>query len=117
MARLVKRLAAFRSLWRTARAGSHPGSPSLGRRLQAIPRLVSDTVTGRYPGLGRTKLIAFMVGVAYVLSPIDFVPELLIPFVGLGDDVVVALVLAGSLLAETERYLQYKRTSGQTQTP
>lgn len=116
MARLLmtRRLAAFRSLWRTARAGRHPGSPTLGQRVQAVPALVSDTVTGRYRGLGRTKLVAFMVGVAYVLSPIDFVPELLIPLVGLGDDVVVALLLAGSLLGETERYLRYKRTSGQT---
>lgn len=114
MARLVKarRLSAIRSLWRTARAGRRPDSPSLGLRLRAVPALVRDTVSGRYPGLSKAKLAAFAVAVAYLLSPVDFVPELLVPLLGLGDDVVVALLLAGSLLTETERYLRFTRAGG-----
>lgn len=70
-------------------------------------------VTDRYRGLGRAKLLAFVAAVRYVLSTVDLVPELFLPLIGLGDDVVVVLGLAALLLIETERYLRYTRDAGQ----
>lgn len=105
----VRRLNAFRALWRAVRAGQRPGAPGMGDRFRALPRLVGGATSGRYPGLGRGRLALFVVGIAYILSPVDLMPELLLTLLGLGDDAVVALWLAGSFLDETERYLQWER--------
>lgn len=89
-----------------------PGTPGFGRRLGALPRLIKATLTGRYDGGGRLFLMA-LAGL-YIVSPIDFVPELLFSFVGLIDDAFVATWLAGALLAETERFLEWERAGGRT---
>jgi uncharacterized membrane protein YkvA (DUF1232 family) len=111
MAKIVRagRLAAFRALWRVARAGHQPGAPSAGERFRALPRLVGGAVRGNYPGLGRGRLALFALGLVYIVSPVDVMPELVLTLLGLGDDTVVALWLAGSFLDETERYLRWER--------
>ncbi|MFN2497158.1 MAG: hypothetical protein ABR608_14860 [Pseudonocardiaceae bacterium] len=40
----------------------------------------------------------------------DVLPELVLPLLGLGDDVIVALWLAGTFFDETERFLRWERT-------
>ncbi|WP_028938764.1 YkvA family protein [Pseudonocardia spinosispora] len=104
-----QRIAAFRALWRAISAGRKPGAPTLGERASALPRLLGASVAGRYPGLGRGRLALFVLAAAYLVSPIDVIPELLFNVFGLGDDAVVALWLAGSFLGETERYLGWER--------
>ena len=69
--------------------------PGLGRDLA---RFIPDCVTTvrrlrRDPAVPRSVRIALLVGVVWVLSPIDLIPEFL-PVIGPLDDVVViALVL------------------------
>lgn len=111
MAKIVRagRLGAFRALWRAVRAGRQPGAPGMGERIRALPRLLGNATRGRYPGLGRGRLALFAVAIVYLLSPVDVVPELLLLALGLGDDAVVALWLAGSFLDETDRYLRWER--------
>ena len=41
--------------------------------------------------------------------PIDLVPELLLPFLGLGDDALVIGWIAASLINETESFLTWER--------
>jgi uncharacterized membrane protein YkvA (DUF1232 family) len=104
MARLGRK-AAFIALWRalvSARRG-----PSLGRRLAALPRMFGATVTGRYDGKGR--LAAMLFATAYIASPIDLVPEGFLLLAGLVDDAAVAVWLAGAVLSETERFLEWER--------
>lgn len=105
----VRRLNAFRALWRAVRAGQRPGAPGMGDRLRALPRMVGAAVSGRYPGLGKGRLALFVVAIAYIVSPVDAMPELLLTVLGLGDDALVAMWLAGSFLDETERYLHWER--------
>lgn len=105
----VRRLAAFRSLWRTVRESGRPGHPRLRERLVALPRLVGDAARGRYPGLSRFRLAGVVLALLYLLSPVDVLPEIFLPLIGLGDDVVVALWLAGMFFDETERYLHWER--------
>ena len=57
---------------------------------------------------GRLALLAL--GLAYLISPVDLVPEAVIPLLGLVDDGVVALWLAGAFLAETDNYLRWERS-------
>jgi uncharacterized membrane protein YkvA (DUF1232 family) len=103
------RIAAFRALWRAIVQGNRPGSPGLGDRLRALPRMISAAVSGRYADLGRGRLAMLGLALAYLISPVDLVPEVLLGLLGLGDDAVVALWLGGALLVETDRYLGWER--------
>ena len=105
MARLGRK-AALTALW-TALTASRRGGPSLGRRLAAIPRMIGAILTGRYDG--KARLAGMAVAGVYIVSPIDFVPEAFLLWFGLVDDAAVAVWLAGALLAETERYLEWER--------
>lgn len=104
-----RRFAAFRALGRAIRAGNRPDAPGLGQRLGALPRLLRGSARGSYPGLGRGRLAALVFAVAYLVSPVDAMPELLLAVFGLGDDAVVALWLAGAFLDETERFIAWER--------
>jgi uncharacterized membrane protein YkvA (DUF1232 family) len=103
MAAELRRRAAWTALVRTFK----PGTPGLARRLGAIPRMIGATVRGEYDGKGRLGLM--LAGAAYIVSPIDLVPEGFLLLVGLVDDVAVAAWFAGALLDETERFLEWER--------
>ena len=94
---------------KVAKEASRPGSPSIGARVGAIPRMISASASGRYPGLSRLKLALLGAGVAYVVSPIDAVPEAFLFLLGLADDVAVAVYLAGAVFAETDNFLEWER--------
>jgi uncharacterized membrane protein YkvA (DUF1232 family) len=104
-----QRLAAFTALWRALARGRQPGAPGLAERVRATPRMVGDALSGRYAALGRSRLAMLGLALAYIVSPVDLVPEALVPLLGLADDGVVALWLAGAFLAETDRYLAWER--------
>jgi uncharacterized membrane protein YkvA (DUF1232 family) len=53
-----------------------------------------------------------LVAAIYIVSPIDFIPELVFGVFGLIDDAAVAAWLAGALLSETERFLTWERNRG-----
>jgi uncharacterized membrane protein YkvA (DUF1232 family) len=85
-----------------------PGSPGMGRRLAAMPRLINASLLGEYDAGMRLFLMA--AASLYILSPLDAIPELFTAFVGLIDDAFVATWLAGALLAETERFLEWEQS-------
>jgi uncharacterized membrane protein YkvA (DUF1232 family) len=87
-----------------------PGSPGMGHRLAALPRMIMATVRREYDGGYRLLLMA--AATLYVLSPIDVVPELFLLLGGLIDDAFVITWLAGALLAETERFLEWEKQRG-----
>jgi uncharacterized membrane protein YkvA (DUF1232 family) len=102
-------MAAFAALWRAVSRGRRPGAPDLGERLRALPRMLGDALSGRYAALGRGRLALLALALAYLVSPVDVVPEAFVPLLGLADDGVVALWLAGAFLAETDRFLAWER--------
>jgi uncharacterized membrane protein YkvA (DUF1232 family) len=104
----MRRAAALKALWAAVSGRRRPGGPSLGEQVAAVPRLVLMTVSGRYPGMSRGRLGLLALGVLYVVAPIDLVPEAALWLVGLGDDAVVLAWLAGTLLSETDAYLQWE---------
>ena len=109
MAKTLKRAAAFTALSRALTAGSR-GGPSIGKRIAALPRMIGATTRGEYDGGMRLALMT--AATVYVVSPIDAVPEALLWVVGLIDDAVMVTWLAGAMLAETDRFLEWERTSG-----
>ena len=104
-----RRIAAFRALWRAVSRRGRPGEPGTGERLQALPQMVGDAASGRYPHLSKGRLALFLGALVYLVSPVDLMPEAFLTVFGLGDDAVMAMWLGGSLLVEADRYLGWQR--------
>lgn len=84
-----------------------PGTPGLGKRLGALPRMVKATFKGEYDGGTRLALLA--ASAVYIVSPIDAVPELFLLVLGVVDDLAMATYFAGTLLDELERFLEWEK--------
>ena len=106
MARMLKRTAAFTALAKALTSGAR-GGPSVAKRFAALPRMIRATARGEYDG-GK-RLILMAAAAAYVVSPIDLVPEAFLFVVGLADDAVMIAWLAGTVLSETERFLEWEK--------
>ncbi len=106
---MMAKAARAAAAWRTYREVTRPGSPKLMTRVRAIPRMVGAVLRGQYAGLGKGKLTLLGLGVVYLISPIDVVPDFLM-LIGVADDFGVFLWLMGSLLGESGRYVQHERT-------
>jgi uncharacterized membrane protein YkvA (DUF1232 family) len=106
------RTAAMRALWQVSRGARQPGVPGLGERLRALPRMVGLGLTGRYPGVTRGRLGMFVLAAVYLVSPVDLVPELFVPVLGLGDDALLLTWLAGAVLADTGDFLAWEADAG-----
>jgi len=104
-----RRLAALRTLWRAVTASRRAGAPALGELASAVPRMAGNTLSGRCRQLTRGKLALLVLAVAYIISPVDLVPELVLGPIGLIDDGALALWLAGALLTESERFVDWER--------
>lgn len=101
---------ALRALWRALAEGGRPGAPAFDDRFRALPRMMGGALTGRYPVLSRGRLALLVLAVAYLVSPVDLVPEAVLGPLGLGDDALVAAWLAGAFVVETERYLSWEHS-------
>jgi uncharacterized membrane protein YkvA (DUF1232 family) len=106
MAKTLKRTAAFTALARALMRGAR-GGPSIGKRLAALPRMLKATAKGEYDGGLRIALMA--AAAAYVVSPVDLVPEAFLLVFGLADDAIMITWLAGTVLSETERFLEWEK--------
>jgi uncharacterized membrane protein YkvA (DUF1232 family) len=105
MAKALKRTAAFTALARALTSGAR-GGPSLGKRMAALPRMIRASAKGEYDGGLRVALMT--AATIYIVSPIDVVPEAFLLLFGLADDALMATWLAGTILAETERFLAWE---------
>jgi uncharacterized membrane protein YkvA (DUF1232 family) len=106
----VRRAAYIPILWRVLRNSRRPDAPGFSARFAALPRLVRDTVTGRYRGVSRGWLGLVALAVVYIVSPVDLVPEAFLTVFGLADDVAVIAWVAAAVLVETDRYLEWERS-------
>lgn len=106
MAVRLSRRTAFVALWSAIRSHKR-GGPTLAQRALAVPRMIFATIRGRYDG--RWRLTLMTVATLYIVSPVDLIPEALFLVAGLIDDAVVVAWLAGALLVETERFLEWER--------
>jgi uncharacterized membrane protein YkvA (DUF1232 family) len=81
--------------------GRHP----LLQRIGAVLPMLRDTFTGRWPGAPMARIVGGIFGIAYVISPIDFIPELILGPFGIADDLALAAVAVAALLSSAEDYL------------
>lgn len=108
----ARTLAYVGALGRAVRIATRPGGPSLGERATALPRLVAAVRTGDYTGTSLLKLGLVAAGTAYVVSPIDLLPEGILGVLGLADDAMVLGWVATTLVEETERFLDWEADRG-----
>lgn len=90
------------------------GRHSLPQRLAAIIPMLRDSATGRWPEAPRGRLIASIIGLIYVVSPLDVMPELLLGPFGLGDDVAIIALCVASLMTAAEAWLDRDAVSTPT---
>jgi uncharacterized membrane protein YkvA (DUF1232 family) len=107
-----KRIKLIATVASVVRASTRPGAPSLTSRVQAVPRLVRATVSGRYVGTTRGRLALLAGAVAYIVSPVDLVPEAVLPVLGTVDDAVVISWAIKTLVEETDRFLAWEAGEG-----
>jgi uncharacterized membrane protein YkvA (DUF1232 family) len=100
------RAAAFAVLWRALRGGGRYGA---AERLRALPRLLTGSLRGRYAQVDRGRLLGAGLGLLYVVSPVDLLPEALLGVLGLADDALVAAWVAGAVIGELDRFLDWER--------
>ncbi|MFF4196097.1 YkvA family protein [Nonomuraea sp. NPDC001831] len=105
---MMAKAARAAAAWRTYREVTKPGTPGMMTRVRAIPRMIGAVTRGRYDGMGKGKLALMALGVVYILSPVDVIPDFLV-LVGVADDFGVFLWLIASLLGESGRYVEHER--------
>ncbi|MEO7130370.1 MAG: YkvA family protein [Dermatophilaceae bacterium] len=94
------------------RATTRVGAPGLAERAQAVPRLVRATLDGSYAGTTRRRLGLVVAAVAYVVSPLDLLPEAFLPVLGAADDAVVISWALRVFIEETDRFLAWELGQG-----
>ena len=104
----MKRFAQVGALLKAVRPVMEPGSPGLGERAGSVPRLVRATLTGRYTGVSKGRLALMLAAAGYIVSPLDMIPEAVIPVLGIADDALVLSWLATRFVEETERFLEWE---------
>jgi len=97
---------------RALRVATRPGGPSLGDRAASVPRLVRAMSAGEYSGASVGRLALIVAGIAYVVSPVDLMPEAVLGVIGLADDAMVLGWVTTALVEETEKFLSWEMSSG-----
>lgn len=110
----MSRWGVFRTLATALRSAVRPGGPGMGERLSALPRLMRATLRGEYHGTTTGKMFLVAAAAAYVLSPVDLVPEAFLTLFGLADDAMVVTWIAATLVNETDAFLAWERGAAAT---
>ena len=71
-------------------------------------RMLRAYFDGSYRDVPTKAILLILAAIAYFLSPLDAIPDL-VPFVGFTDDVGVLLFVANSAREHIERFRQWER--------
>lgn len=87
------------------------------RKIPDIFRMIKMWRKGQYP-MKSIDIILPLLGILYVLSPIDLIPEVAIPVLGVMDDLAVLYLVIPKLIKEVDKFLlwetQQKYSTGET---
>jgi uncharacterized membrane protein YkvA (DUF1232 family) len=103
-----RRTAAAGQAWQIYSETRVPGAPGLWERFTSIPRMLKAVMRGHYKGLGAGKVGLLIFGLIYIISPIDAVPDF-IPFIGVADDLGVAMWLLATLVGASGEFVRWER--------
>jgi uncharacterized membrane protein YkvA (DUF1232 family) len=105
----TRRTAAAGQAWQIYSETRAPGAPGLWERITSVPRMLKAVKRGHYKGLSAGKVGLLVFGMIYIVSPIDAVPDF-IPFIGVADDLGVAMWLLATLVGASGEFLRWERT-------
>ena len=71
--------------------------------------MVRATFSGEYVGVSKGRLMLMLAAAGYLVSPLDLIPEAVLPIIGLADDALVLSWLATRLVEETEAFLAWEK--------
>lgn len=108
MGRTRRRVTGAAALLRAVRDIRRPNAPSIADRAAAVPRMAKAALSGEYDGVSPARLALMAAAAGYVISPVDLVPEAVLSVFGMADDVAVTAWLTGTMLAETEKFLEWE---------
>ncbi len=83
------------------------GASRVLSHLDLARRVLADAVAGRYRRLPWVSLAALSAAVLYVVSPIDLIPDFLVP-IGWTDDLLVMALAWQFLRGDLRRYCEWK---------
>lgn len=108
------KLSGLKSAAVAIKAASGADGPQLTERLAALPRLARATSSGRYKGVSGAQVAMLTAAAAYVVSPVDLLPEALLGILGLADDALVISWFATTLVRVTDEFLAWEKLTGET---
>ncbi|WP_131741506.1 YkvA family protein [Actinomadura roseirufa] len=100
--------AAAGQAWQIYNETLQPGAPGLWERVRAVPRMVKAVLRGRYKGMSFGTLGMLVLGLVYIVSPIDAIPDVF-PVVGIVDDTGMALWLLALLVKSAGDFVTWER--------
>ncbi|MFB4305187.1 YkvA family protein [Actinomadura sp. GTD37] len=100
--------AAAGQAWQIYSETLQPDAPGLWTRVRAVPRMLKSVLRGQYKGMSFRTLGLLALGVVYIVSPIDAIPDV-IPVVGIADDTGLALWLAAVLVRSAGDFVTWER--------
>ena len=81
------------------------------QKLPVLPKMFSAIKNKEYKLRLSTKLW-FLFALLYLISPIDLLPDFLLPIIGFGDDFALALYAFSKLFDEVEFFELSKQNNG-----
>lgn len=80
--------------------------------LKDLPRMVISYVRGEYTGLSKPSILLMVAALLYALMPLDFLPDLILPF-GFADDLAFFAFVVAALRKEVEKYREWRKQTAQ----
>lgn len=77
------------------------------RKIPDIFRMINMWRKGLYP-ISSIDMILPLLGLLYVISPIDLLPEVAIPVLGVMDDLAVLSITIPKLIKEVDKFLLWE---------
>lgn len=80
--------------------------------LKDLPRMVISYARGEYTGLSKPSILLVVAALLYALMPLDFLPDLILPF-GFADDFAFFAFTVAALRKEVEKYRVWQKQTAQ----
>ncbi|WP_345992048.1 DUF1232 domain-containing protein [Chryseobacterium sp. Chry.R1] len=77
------------------------------KKIPDIFRMVKYWRKGIYP-MKSIDIILPMLGILYIISPIDLIPEVAVPVLGVLDDLAVLYLVIPKLIKEVDKFLLWE---------
>ena len=77
------------------------------QKIPVVWRMVKMWRKGMYP-TNTIDMVLPILGLLYVISPIDLIPEIAVPFIGSLDDLAILALIIPKLMKEVDKFLLWE---------